>query len=85
MKGQVSVVDLEQVTNLTFEQYLTKQDYWNPVYYTVINNEVVKVSRDGYYVNGIFNGLELSWYIGKLNPGEKVTKSYQGYLYRTEQ
>lgn len=63
MKGQVSVVDLEQVTNLTFEQYLTKQDYWNTVYYTVINNEVVKVSRDGYYVNGIFNGLELSWYI----------------------
>ena len=85
LKGQVSVVDLEQVTNLTFEQYLTKQDYWNTVYYTVINNEVVKVSRDGYYVNGIFNGLELSWYIGKLNPGEKVTKSYQGYLYRTEQ
>lgn len=83
-KGQVTVSDLELVEDLTFEQYLTENTDYNAKYYTVIEDEVVKVTRPGWYENGIFNKLELSWFIGKLDPGESQTKHYQAYLYRTE-
>lgn len=84
-EGQITQNDLKLASSITCQEYLTGWDYWNTQYYTVIGKEVVKVSRSGNYVNGIFDYLELSWYIGSLTPGQSVTKNYQAYLYRTKQ
>ena len=82
--GEITQDDLSIENDLTFQKYLTDQTIQGTGYYTVINNEVVKVFRDSNYVNDIFNGLELYWFIGKLDPDQSVTKTYQAYLYRTE-
>lgn len=67
--------------SFTFEQYLTSwNDYWDQYYYTVINGEIVRVSRS-YDNGGNLNKTKLEWYIGSMEPGESITKSYKTKLY----
>lgn len=65
----------------TFEQYLATDwtQYWG-TYYTIINGEIVRVTRD-YDNGGRLNKVKFEWYIGSMEPGESITKTYKTKLY----
>lgn len=66
--------------SFTFQQYLTEwSQYWGE-YYTIINGEIVRVTREQDN-GGALNKVNLEWYIGSMNPGQTITKTYNTKLY----
>lgn len=68
---------------LTWEEYLNDLDAtsWK-TYYTIINGEIVGVSKQ--WGTAELRSAKLTWYIGKLDPGQAVTKNYKAKIYMTD-
>lgn len=67
-------------SKVTLEDFMTKnpdKTGWGP-YFIKIADDIVMVDRDngGYCTNDTY-GTILTWYIGKLNAGQTVDKTYQ--------
>lgn len=69
-----------QEVNTSFSEYVKGLDYNN--YYTIINNEVVKVNID--WGSNDLRAVKLTWYIGSMSAGQSITKNYQAKLYMTD-
>ena len=79
----LKIEDLEP-SQVTFEQFLDKNYGWGP-YYTVINNDVVKVTKVGEgRENDKLYAAVLTWYIAEIQPDQTVTKTYQAKLSMSE-
>lgn len=86
--GKTWGVDLKESDlikeNVTFQKYVTN---WAPYYehdlYTIINGEIVRVTQS-YKNDGKLNKVKLEWYIGSMQPGETITKSYKTKIYMND-
>lgn len=76
----LKVEDLTEQT-LSFEDYLKNLNDWTE-YYTVINNEIVKVKKQ--WGSQDLRSVQFSWYVGFLKPGESITKTYQAKIYMSD-
>lgn len=72
--------------SFTLEQFLDKNAaHGGGPYYTVINNEVVKVAKEGNgRENDELHATVLTWYIDEIKPGATITKNYQVKLSMSE-
>ena len=76
--------DLEEV-NVTFQEYVTNWDSYHGYLYTIINGEIVRVTKSYEWENGgKLNKVKLEWYIGSMQPGQTITKSYQTKIYMND-
>ena len=66
--------------SITFLDYVKDWSYYGGEYYTIINGEIVQVTKQ-YDNYGEFNKTIFEWYIGSMKPGETITKSYKTKLY----
>lgn len=79
--GNIKTEDL-QSAETDWKTYLTNTTD-RDVYYTIINDEVVRVQKDRQAIGDNLWGAKLTWYIGKMDPGKSITKKYQTQIYMT--
>ncbi len=75
-------------TKVTLEHFMTKdldKTGWGP-YFIQIDDDIVMVQREnGNYSTSTTYGTILTWYIGKLDEGQTVEKTYQATLKMSDQ
>ncbi len=72
-KGQVTVDKLTESAT-TLENFLQNSGDWK-TYFAIINRDIVKIEKE--WSGKTYFKTKLTWYIGKLNPGDTVEKTYQ--------
>ena len=79
--GEVTTNDLVE-SSQTLSTFLDKSNGDWTVYYAIINGEIVQISKinDYGYATSTSYGTQLKWYIGSLEPGQTVEKTYQATL-----
>ena len=74
-EGKVTDSTLQEA-NLTLEQYLGNNNSDWQRYFAKINNDIVMIQKE-YSSGKAYYKTKLTWYIGKIDPGQTVEKKYQ--------
>ena len=75
--GEVTTNDLVE-SSQTLSAFLDKSNGDWTVYYAIINGEIVQISKiNDEHATSTSYGTQLKWYIGSLEPGQTVEKTYQ--------